>query len=201
MPKNHEVAIYNGRGNTNEKEIYQMTIIEKVNSNVRGTWQAIFDKEPVNYLEAGALYGIIAQGQHTLAVLSVIYNHAQDPELRKLIKESMDDLARPTIEHCEKLLSESEAEIPQLPFIERKLHDSIDIPIDTHLTDIEIATTIGSMAKASQTIILTALLNSYQLEVGIMFRKILDAGLDWNYRLLQLMIHRGWLPHLAKVTH
>lgn len=178
-----------------------MSIIDKVSSNARGTWQTIFDKEPVNYLEAGALYGIIAQGQHTLAVLSVMYNHAHDPELKKLIKESMNDLARPTIEACGKLLSEGEAEIPQLQFIERKLHVSIDIPNDTRLTDIEIAATIGTIAKASQTILLTALLNSYQLEVGLMLRKFLDAGLDWNYRLLQLMLHRGWLPHLAKVTH
>lgn len=57
------------------------------------------------------------------------------------------------------------------------------------------------MAKASQTALLAALLQSYQLEIGLMFRKYLDKGLDWNYRLLQLMLERGWLPHLAKITH
>ena len=49
--------------------------------------------------------------------------------------------------------------------------------------------------------LLAALHQSYQLNVGMMLRKRLDEGLDWNLRLLTLMLNRGWLPHLAKVEH
>lgn len=178
-----------------------MTILEKIESNTRAVVQSIFDKEPVNYIEGGSLYGIIAQGRHTRSMLEIMYNHALDPELKDLIKIAIDDLANPLIEQCESYLSISEAQVPHFGFNEHKLHDSIDIPSDARLTDNEIAAGIGTMAKAAQMALLGALHQSYQLEVGIMFRKFLDAGLDWNYRLLQLMIHRGWLPHLAKITH
>lgn len=178
-----------------------MTIVDKINASTRATMQEIFDKEPVNYLEAASMYGIIAQGRHTLSVLSVLYNHAQDPELKKLIKESMDNLTIPTIEHCESFLRDSDAPIPQFHFSEHHLHEFADIPSDLRLTDSEIAATIGSMTKAAQILVLAALHSSYQLQIGLMFRKILDKGLDWNYRLLQLMLNRGWLPNLAKVVH
>ncbi|MPM98811.1 hypothetical protein SDC9_146001 [bioreactor metagenome] len=67
--------------------------------------------------------------------------------------------------------------------------------------DGEIAIAVGNMAKASQMALLSALHQSYQLEVAIMYREMLDAGLDWDYRLLQLMLKRNWLPHLHKIEH
>lgn len=178
-----------------------MTIIDKVESTTRAQIQAVLDKEPVNYLEGASLYGTIAQGRYNLSVLEILYNHAQDPELKNLITEAIDRLVIPTIEHCERLLEESGAQIPQFQFNDHKLHKDIDIPSDARLTDNEVAAGIGTMAKAAQVALLSAMHQAYQLEVGVMFRKYLDEGIDWNYRLLQLMIHRGWLPHLAKVIH
>ncbi|EAX46840.1 conserved hypothetical protein [Thermosinus carboxydivorans Nor1] len=178
-----------------------MTLMDKVNSVTRATTQVMFDKEPANYLEAGSMYGIIAQGRYNLAVLSVLYNHAQDRELKELIKEAMSDLTKLTIERCEALMQAGGAAVPTFDWAERRLHDHMDIPADARLTDAEIAATIGTLAKGAQMACLLALHQSYQLEIGIMFRERLDAGLDWNYRLLQLMLKRGWLPHLAKITH
>lgn len=178
-----------------------MTIIDRVNSVTRGTFQAIFDKEPVNYLEGASLYGIIAQGRLNLSSLQVLYNHARDSELKKLIHEVMDNILTPLIKDCEALLERSNAQIPQVRFAEHGLHESIDILADARLNDEEIAATIGTMAKAAQIALLAALHQSYQLEIGLMHRRYLDAGLDWNYRLLQLMLERGWLPNLAKITH
>ncbi|WP_245693051.1 hypothetical protein [Sporomusa acidovorans] len=57
------------------------------------------------------------------------------------------------------------------------------------------------MAKASQMTLLTGLHNCYQPDVALMYRKALDHGLDFDYRLLQLMLKQGWLPHLAKLSH
>lgn len=179
-----------------------MTIMDKVQSTARATIQGIIDREPVNYLEAGSLYGIISQGRYNLSALGIMYNHTQDSELKELILEAMEKLTRPLIEECEGLLKESDGEVPRFHFNEHKLHkDHLNIPEDAKLSDMEIAATIGSMTKAAQMSILSALLQSYQLHIGVMFRRFLDEGLDWNYRLLQLMINRGWLPHVAKVTH
>ncbi len=178
-----------------------MSIMDKVEQGARAVVQGIVDREPANYLEAGSLYGIISQGRYNLSTLEIMYNHAQDPELKELIEECMDKLINPLIKECEGLLEESHAEVPRFHFNKHQLHEKLDIPEDARLSDMEVAAGIGTMAKAAQVNILAALHQSYQLHIGMTFKKYLDDGLDWNYRLLQLMIHRGWLPHIAKVTH
>lgn len=179
-----------------------MTIMDKVNSEARAMFNMVFDKEPLNYLEAGGLYGMISQGRYNVAALEVMYNHAQDPELRDLIKEAIDHHTLALVERSEKLLSDSNGEIPKLNFSKRMMHNHpMDIPMDARMLDSEIAIGLGSMAKASQMALLACLHQSYQLEVAMMYRRLLDVGLDWDYRLLQLMLSRGWLPHLAKIEH
>ena len=179
-----------------------MSILEKVSSETRGIFNMFFDKEPLNYLEAAGLYGVIAQGRYNVSALEVIYNHAQDSELKALIKEAIVKQTTNLIEHSEKLLSESGGTLPTLSFTKRTLHKNpLDIPADARMTDGEIAIAVGTMAKAAQMALLATLHQSYQLEVALMYREMLDAGLDWDYRLLQLMLDRGWLPRLAKIEH
>lgn len=179
-----------------------MTIMDKINSQTRNIMNLVFDKESLNYLEAAGLYGIIGQGRFNNALLQVLHNHASDPELKALIKEAIDAHTETTIAKAEEKLLESDVHSPALRFVKRNLHDTpLNIPDDARVTDMEIAIAIGTMAKASQMAILTSLHQSYQLDVALMYRKALDDGLDWDYRLLQLMLKRGWLPHLRKITH
>ncbi|MBP2627940.1 MAG: hypothetical protein H6Q68_2651 [Firmicutes bacterium] len=179
-----------------------MTLLDRVSSETRGIFNMFFDKEPVNYLEAAGLYGVIAQGRYNIASLEVAYNHAQDGELKRLIMEAIDNHTKNLIEHSEKLLSESGGTLPTISFTKRTLHKRpLDIPPDARMTDGEIAIAVGTMAKAAQMALLATLHQSYQLEVALMYREMLDAGLDWDYRLLQLMLDRGWLPKLAKIQH
>lgn len=179
-----------------------MNMLERVSSETRNILNMFFDKEPLNYLEAAGLYGVIAQGRYNIVSLEVMYNHAQDGELKALIKEAIEKQTKGLIEHSERLLSESGAILPSLSFAKRTLHKrQLDIPPDAHMNDSEIAIAIGTMAKASQMALLATLHQSYQLEVALMYREMLDAGLDWDYRLLQLMLNRGWLPRLAKISH
>lgn len=179
-----------------------MTVMDKINSQTRTLMNAIFDKEPLNYIEAAGLYGVIAQGRFNTALLQVMYNHANDPELKALVKEAIDQHTEMTIEEAEDKLFKSDGHSPRLHFVKRNLHDTpLNIPDDARMSDQEIAISLGTMAKASQTTMLTGLHQSYQLDVALMYRKALDDGLDFDYRLLQLMLKRGWLPHLTKITH
>lgn len=179
-----------------------MTVMDKINSQTRTIMNAILDQEPLNYLEAAGLYGIIAQGRFNAALLQVMYNHATDPELKTLIKEVINHHNEMTIEEAEDKLLASDGHTPAFQFVKRNLHDSpVTIPDDARLSDREIALAIGTMAKAAQIALLTAMHNSYQLDVALMYRKALDHGLDFNYRLLQLMLDRGWLPHINKISH
>lgn len=179
-----------------------MTMLEKVSSETRSILNMFFDKESLNYLEAAGLYGVIAQGRYNIASLEIMYNHAQDGELKSLIKEAIEKQTKGLIDHSEKLLSDSGGTLPSLSFTKRTLHKKqLDIPPDAHMNDGEIAIAVGTMAKGAQMALLATLHQSYQLEVALMYREMLDAGLDWDYRLLQLMLNRGWLPRLAKINH
>jgi hypothetical protein len=179
-----------------------MTLLDKVNSETRKIFNMVFDKEPVNSLEAASLYGVITQGRFNMTMLEILHNQSEDSRLKQLIKEALYDQTKAVIEHSEELLKESGGKMPETTFHRRPLHSSsLEIHRDAKLTDAEIAIAVGTMAKAAQMAILAALHQSYQLEVALMYRDLLDAGLDWDYRLLQLMLERGWLPHLDKITH
>lgn len=178
-----------------------MTIADKVSAAGRAALQSLTDREPVNYIEAGGLYGIIAQGRHNIALLSVLYNQARDSELRELIKQSIDGLTKETVERCEDLLQKGGAELPAAHFSAPQLKPRQDSPPSVQLSDGEIALAVANLAKASQTALLAMLHQTYQPEIALVLRTELDNGLDWGYRMMQLMLHRGWLLHIAKVHH
>lgn len=179
-----------------------MSILDKINAETRMLFNNFFEKEPLNYLEAAGLYAVVAQGRCSLALLEVFYNQAQDSELKALIKEAITTQTRAVINQSEEMLQENGSHVPSLSFRRRPLHkESLSVDPDARLTDGEIAIAVGTMAKASQVAMLAALHQSYQLEVALMYRDLLDRGLDWDYKLLQLMLKRGWLPRLHKAVH
>lgn len=179
-----------------------MSILDKINAETRMLFNNFFDKEPLNYLEAASLYGVVAQGRYNLAMLEVLYNHAQDEELKTLIKEAISTQTRVVIDQSEEMLQENGSQIPNVSFRRRTLHKrTLAIDPDARLNDGEIAIAVGTMGKASQMAMLAALHQSYQLEVALLYRELLDKGLDWDYKLLQLMLKRGWLPRLHKAMH
>lgn len=179
-----------------------MSFFERINEETREFFQNMLDKEPLNYLEASGLYGVIAQGRYNVSVLETLYNHAQNAELKQLIRQAEESLTKTLIDKSEDLLQENGTQLPSVTFPRRTLHKSpLDIHPDARLSDAEVAIAVGSIAKASQMAMLAALHQSYQVEVALMYRRLLNDGLDWDYRLLQLMLKNGWLPKLHKVIN
>lgn len=179
-----------------------MTVMDKVNASVHSVTNAMFDREAPSYLEASAAYGIVAQGRLINSLLSVMYNHARDPELRTLVRQAMEEQNSATVKMCEELLKENGGELPHIDFQQRNLRDTpLDIPPDARMTDEEIILTLASIAKVTQMGILGALHQSYQPNIAEGYRERLDAGLDYDFRILQLALHRGWLPYIDKVKH
>ncbi|VBB05473.1 Hypothetical protein LUCI_0683 [Lucifera butyrica] len=179
-----------------------MSILDKVNAETRNIFNLFFDKEPLNYFEAAGLYGIISQGRNNIALLEVMYNHAQDPDLKNLILAAIDDQTLPVVEEAENLLQKGGVALPELSFSHRELHnEALDIPRDVRISDKEIALSLSNMGRASQLVLLSTLHQSYQLNIALVYREQLDSALDWSYRLLELMLERGWLPHMTKVEH
>lgn len=179
-----------------------MTVMDKVKAETRNVMNMVFDKETINLVECAALYSTISQGRYNLAVLEIMYNHATDRELRELIQQAIDEHTRNTVDASEMLINHKGGKEPSQHLERRKLHsEPLTIPEDARFTNQEIAFSLGAVAKISQTAVLNALQQSYQLDVAKMYRDRLDAGLDFNYRLMQLMLNKGWLPYIEKVQH
>lgn len=177
-----------------------MTILDKVSATSRSFVQNFIDKEPVNYIEAGLLYGIVTVGRYNVAMLTLLHNHAQEPELKPLIKEAIDTLTEKTIKYCEDQLKTGGAKLPTIRFNERALESGLEIPNGARYSDMEIAMVLVNLHGACQTAILTAISQSYHLDISIELRNQLNDALDWGYRLQQLMLHKNWLPKIAKVV-
>lgn len=179
-----------------------MTLMDKMNAETHMVFDAVFDKEPINFMECAALYSTVATGRYNLALLETMYNHATDPELRELVEQAINEQSRHTVNDAETLMKRGGAQEPVQHLKRRKLHHApLSIPDDAHLTDREIALTLSMFAKFTQMAVLGAIQQCYQLELAKMYRDRLDSGLDYNYRLLQLMLNKGWLPYLEKVEH
>jgi hypothetical protein len=179
-----------------------MTTMDKVNSTVKTAFNMMFDKEQLNYLEAAGLYGLTFAGRQNISALEIFYNHAQDKDLKALIKRAIDEQTAWLVDRAEKLIEAGDAKMPVVNFHRHKLHDTgINIPEDAKFTDAELCLALGNMAKASQTAVLFAMHQTYQPEIAMTYRRLLDAAFDFNYRLLQLTLENGWLPHLPKVEH
>lgn len=184
-----------------EMEAFVMTLLDQVSAVSRSIVQEMVDEESVNYIEAALLYGMVTTARYHVAVLSVFHNHAQDPQLRQLIKDAIDNLAEKTIKKCEALLLTGDAKLPSVKFPEHPLKNQLDIPGAAHLTDMEIAMSLVNMHGASQLALVAGINQSYQLKIARELRNQLNIALDWGYRLLQLMLHQGWLPEMTKVEH
>jgi len=179
-----------------------MTTMDKVNAGINKVYNALFDKEPLNNLETTALFAITLNGRENVATLEILYNHAQDNDLKSIIKEARDNQAAWLVERAEKILERNKTHSPSLTLPNHTMHQSnLDIPLDARFSDHEVFLALGNMAKAAQMAVLAAMHQTYQPNVAIMYRSILDSAFDFNYRLLQLALEKGWLPHFPKIEH
>lgn len=179
-----------------------MTVLDKMSFQTNQVLHSIFDKEAPNYLEAAGMFAVIAQGRHMAVMLSVMYNQARDPGLRKLIKQAIEDQNRPLIERCEELLKDGGGQLPHFNLSPRELKsESGEYPPEVTFTDEEILVNVASMAKAAQMGLLGAMQQCYQPEIAKVYHDALDSAIDFGYRLMRYALDRGMLPHLEKIEH
>lgn len=179
-----------------------MTIADKIISQAGTAVNMLFDKEPLNYVEIAALYAAIIAGRQSVATLAVLYNHAHDSDLRAILKRTIDEQTEWLVDNAEKALTAAGGKLPELHFTKRPLSDApLDIPADARFSDQEIALLLANMAKASQMAVLGAMHNCYQPFVAKLFQDVLDKATDYNFALMQLVLTKGWLPHLHKLRH
>lgn len=179
-----------------------MTILDRVQARISTAVNIALDKEPLNYVEAAGLYGIILAGRQNVATLAVYYNQARDSDLKALLKQAIDEQTEWLLNQAEKTLADGGNELPDLHFKKRVLHDTpLDISEDARFSDQEIVLALANMAKASQLAVLATMHQSYQPYVARLYQDTLDDAFDFDYRLMQLALTKGWLPYLHKLKH
>jgi len=179
-----------------------MTITDKIMAQTGATISLIFDKEPPNYVEAAGLYAIIMAGRQSVATLALLYNHAHDGDLKAVLKQAIDEQTEWLVEKAEKTLAAAGGELPDLHFMKRHLHDSpMNIPEDGRFSDQEIMLALANLAKTSQMAVLSVMHQTYQPYIAKMYQDVLDKSFDYNFRLMQLALNKGWLPHFHKLQH
>jgi hypothetical protein len=179
-----------------------MTILDRVQAQVSTAVNFAFDKEPLSYIEVAGLYGIVLGGRQNVAILALLYNHAGDSDLKALLKKAIDEQTEWLTSQAEKMLADSGGQLPDIHFRKRTLHDTPpNISEDARYSDQEIVLALANMAKASQMAVLATMHQSYQPFVAKLYQDTLDAAFDFNYRLMQLAITKGWLPYLHKMKH
>jgi hypothetical protein len=179
-----------------------MTIADKIIAQAGTAVNMMFDKEPLNYVENAALYAAVLAGRQNVATLAVLYNHARDGDLRALLKRAIDEQTEWLIDNAEKTLAAGGGELPDFHFTKRPLSDApLDIPESARFSDQEIALLLANIAKTAQMAVLGAMHNCYQPYVAKLFQDVLDKAADYNFSLMQLVLHKGWLPHLHKLRH
>ncbi len=179
-----------------------MTIADKIMAQADTALNMMFDKEPPNYVESAALYASIMAGRQNVATLAVLYNQARDADLRALLKRSIDEQTEWLTNSAEKTLAAAGADLPALHFMKRDLVDKpLDLPESARFSDQEIALLLANMAKTSQLAVLGAMHNCYQPFLAKMYQDVLDKATDYNFRLMQLVLNKGWLPHIHKLQH
>lgn len=178
-----------------------MTMMDKVNSGMNAAYNMVFDREELNYMEAAGLYTLTAAGRQNVAALALLYNHAQDSDLKKLLKQAIDGQTEWLTAHSEKFLKGRHGHLPDIEFPQRNLVDTATIPIEARFTDQEIILALGNMARAAQMAVLAAMHATYQPELAIMYRQLLDSAFDFDYRMMQICLNKGWLPYMHKIEH
>jgi len=177
-----------------------MTIADKIISRADATFNMVFDKEKLNLVEAAGLYGIVLTGRQNVSTLALLYNHAEDADLKALIKQAIDRQTEWLASRAEKALADGGGHLPELHFIKRDLRDDpLSIPPDARFSDREVALTLANMAKGAQLALLGIMHNTYQPYLAKMYREVLDDAFAFNHRLIQLTLEKGWLPHLHKL--
>ena len=179
-----------------------MTIMDKIDAQAHTIVNRLFDRELLNYTEAANLYSFVSQGYLNKSILTVMHNQARDPALKKLIRRAIEEQNEAVIVQAAKWLDAKNAEVPANQQPQRQLHEEpLSLPLDASLTDAELAMALAMMAKAAQQTMLMAMQTAYQPELINMYRKHLDSGFDFSYRIIKLALDRGWLPYQAKIEH
>lgn len=172
---------------------------------IKSAFQPFLDveKPPLHVGEAYYLWYYLIGTENTLRNDQVAYNIVQDDDLKKAIKDIMENVHLPMIKELTEFLSNEGVPLPQVTPEKPLGKDFIDIPEGARLSDEEIANQLVWATTMGIQIAVRGLTESTRADVGTMFAKYQMLQVTWALTMKQLMQKRGWLnvPPYFKSEH
>jgi hypothetical protein len=147
--------------------------------------------EPMHYGEVYGVWSSLMATEAAIAGHQTLHNHAGDEELRKLIKETIQQ-GQQEVDEIKTLLQRNGVGLPPAP-PERPQAKLEDIPVGARFMDQEIAASISAELAAGLVTCSTIMGQSIREDIGMMFGQFHTHKAALGTKFLQLNKEKGWL--------
>ena len=148
--------------------------------------------EPMHYGEVYKTWLYLGASQALASGYQVLLNHAGDDDLKKFIKDKIENVIKPEIKQLQELLRENGVELPpESPA--RPEADLEQIPSGARFTDHEIAATLSADLAAGLISCSTIIGQCIREDIGMMFVKFHATKVEYGAKLLRMKKDKGWI--------
>jgi hypothetical protein len=147
--------------------------------------------EPMHYGEIFSVWSVSMLAKGMVSCYEAYLNHAGDKDLKKILKDLLDQ-AKLEIKECDELLTDNGiTPAPALP--ERPPVKLEDIPAGARFTDPEIAAKIAADTSLGLVSCSQIMGQSIREDIGALFAKYHLTKTALGVRILQMNKEKGWL--------
>lgn len=147
--------------------------------------------EPMHYGEIFSVWETSKMAKGTVSCYQAYLNHAGDKDLKKVLKDLIDQ-AKLEIKECDALLTDNGiAPAPVLP--ERPEVKLEDIPVGARFADQEIAAKIAVETAACLVACSSVIGQCIREDIGALFMKYHATKAAIGLRILHMSKEKGWL--------
>ena len=156
---------------------------------------------PLHYGEVFSLWNSLSVTKAGVDIFQVYINHTGDKDLKKFLKQVIDNTMMPAIKDLEEILLQNDIAVPPTP-AERPEADVEQIPVGARLQDVQIAYLVSADIAAGLASCGVAISQSIREDVGLLFAQFSAKKVKEGAALLELMKDKGWLvtPPLLQET-
>jgi hypothetical protein len=150
------------------------------------------EKKPLNVMEVSNLWFFLLGTETTMRNEEIGYNLAQDPELKKILKDIRENLHVPIRDEIKEFLMNEEVPLPKTT-PEKPVGDYKDIPEGAKLNDQELANLMSYNLAMGVTQAAKGLSESIRADVGLIFSKIIFKKTISGLTVKQYLEKQEWL--------
>lgn len=147
--------------------------------------------EPMHYGEVFTTWSYLLASKGMLDMYQAFYNHAGDEDLRRLLKEAIQNIKSEN-EQIEELLKLHGIGLPPTP-AERPDVQIENIPVGARIMDMEIGAILAADVSKGLVTCSTIMGQSLREDIGMMFGQFHMKKAQFGVKVLRLNKEKGWV--------